>query len=221
MTTTASRPKCGFDDVRYLSLVHKTGLSSVNTQTRGAGCSPLSLILFPFIGFWSLLFSSFGKARTRGTVQSATSAKAEPPERKPVVLSLIMAVVRLFLLSGHAFLGLMLLVIGSLSFYTAWMYNKRVYPYQHQVWQQSAMCQRCGTIFVPNASQITLDAVTTSQLLGEQQRTIVAAARPLLSHAQNMGGQMAQKVVQKTGDLKGKVRREVNGAVEPQSNLPE
>lgn len=84
MTSAVNCPKCGAQDARYLNVVHEAGLSSVDTQTRGGGCSPMSFLLFPFIGFWSLLFSSFGKSRTSGTVQSAVSARAEPPTRKPL-----------------------------------------------------------------------------------------------------------------------------------------
>jgi len=40
----------------------------------------MSFLLFPFIGFWSLLFSSFGKSRTSGTVQSAVWPG---PSRRP------------------------------------------------------------------------------------------------------------------------------------------
>jgi len=153
----------------------------------------MSFLLFPFIGFWSLLFSSFGKSRTSGTVQSAASARAEPPTRKPVAFSLFMAVVGLFLLSGHTGPGVLLLLLGGLSFYAALTYNTRIYPYQRQVWEQSAMCQRCGTVFVPEPDRITLDAVTTGQLLGEHQRHLTAAAQPLLNRAQTLGAQAARK----------------------------
>jgi hypothetical protein len=202
MTSTASCPKCGSDDSKYLNVVHESGLSAVDTQTRGAGCNPLSIILFPLIGFWSLLFSSFGKARTTGTVQSATSAKAGPPTRKPLALSLLMALAGLFLFPGHITFGLLLLAVGGLSFYTAWTYNKRVYPYQYQVWEQSAMCQRCGTIFVADATRITLDPVTTEELLAAQQRKLVSAAQPALNRAQDMGGLVVQNLSRKTEELR-------------------
>ncbi|WP_425145927.1 hypothetical protein [Deinococcus sp.] len=219
MTQTASCPKCGSDDAKYLSVVHESGLSAVNTRTRGAGCNPLSILMFPLIGFWSLLFSSFGNARTTGTVQSLTSAKAGPPARKPLAFSLLLAVIGLFLLSGHTAIGLLLLAVGGLSFYVAWTYNRRVHPYQYQVWEQSAMCQRCGTIFVPDAARITLDAVTTGQLLAEQQRKLVTAAQPALNRAQDLGGQVAQKVVQRTTELRVVVQREEHTApVEPKAD---
>ena len=222
MTQTSTCPKCGSDDARYLSVVHESGLSSVNTRTRGAGCNPLSILLFPLIGFWSLLFSSFGNARTTGTVQTAMSAKAGPPTRKPLAFSLFLAVVGLFLLSGHTVLGVLLLAIGGLSFYTAWTYNRRVHPYQYQVWEQSAMCQRCNTIFVPDPARITLDAVTTGQLLAQQQRKLVNAAQPALNRVQDLGGQVAQKVVQKTGELKVTAHREgIEAPVEPQVHQQE
>ena len=219
MTQLVTCPKCGSDDARYLNVVHESGLSAVNTQTRGAGCNPLSIILFPLIGFWSLLFSSFGKARTTGTVQSAMSAKAEPPTRKPLAFSLFLAVVGLFLLSGHTVLGVLLLAVGGLSFYAAWTYNRRVHPYQYQVWEQSAMCQRCGTIYVPDAARITLDAVTTGQLLAEQQRKLVTAAQPALNRAQDLSGQVAQKVIQKTAELRVAAQREEDSVpVEPKAD---
>ena len=212
MTQTASCPKCGSQDARSLSVVHESGLSSVQTQTRGAGCNPLAILLFPIIGFWSLLFSSFGKARTTGTVQSAASAKAGPPVRKPLAFSLFLAVVGLFLLSGHTVLGVLLIAVGVLSFYAAWTYNRRVHPYQYQVWEQSAMCQRCGTVFVADAARITLEAVTTGQLLADQQRKLVGAAQPVLNRAQNFGEQMTQKAMQKSEALDAAAQRKVDGA---------
>lgn len=193
MTQAARCPKCGSDDAKYLSMVHEAGLSNVNTQSRGAGCSPLTILLFPLIGFWSLLFSSFGRSSTAGTVQSVASSRAAPPQRKPLTLSVLMLLAGFFLWSSHAFLSAALLIVGGLSLYIALMYNRRVYPYQRQVWEQSAMCQRCGTVFVSDASKITLDAVTTGQLLGEQQRKLVIAAQPMLTRAQELGGQVTEK----------------------------
>ncbi|MDV6375402.1 hypothetical protein [Deinococcus arenicola] len=175
-------------------------------------------MLFPLIGFWSLLFSSFSRARTTGTVQTVSSARAAPPQRKPVAFSVVMVIAGLFLLSSHAFVGVLLLVLGGLSLYTGLTYNGRVYPYQLQVWQQSAMCQRCGTVFVVDPSQVTLDAVTSEQLRAEQRRKVALAARPMLTQAQNLGGQAAQKVsqkvVQKAGEVRDSAQREMRRRAE-------
>ena len=195
-------PKCGSEDAKYLNVIHEAGLSNVNTTTKGAGCSPLTIILFPLIGFWSLLFSSFGSGKTTGTVQTVASQKAAPPEPKPVAFSVLMLLAGLFLLSSHAFLALVLMIFGGLSAYTAWTFNKRVLPYQRQVWEQSAMCQRCGTVYVPNAAGITLEATSTKQIMAEQQRKLVVAAQPMLSRAQDVGGQVAQKAMQKAEELR-------------------
>jgi len=202
MTQVADCPKCGSNDTKYLRVIYEAGLSSVNTKSRGAGCSPLSIILFPLIGFWSLLFSSFGKAKTTGTVQTVASGRAAPPERKPLTFSILLVLAGLFFFSSSTFWGLLLLVVGGLSLYTALTYNGRVYPYEHQVWEQSAMCQRCGTVAIPDASKITLDAVTTNQLLGEQQRKLVVAAQPVLTRAQELGGQAVQKVAEKAAEAR-------------------
>lgn len=207
-------PKCGSHDARHLNLIHESGLSNVNTNSRGAGCSPLTFLLFPLIGFWSLLFSSFTRARTTGTVQSVTSARAAPPQRKPIALSVVMVLAGLFLLSSHGFFGVLLLVLGGLSLYTGLTYNGRVYPYQLQVWQQSAMCQRCGTVFVVDPSRVTLDAVTPEQLRGEQRRRVALAAKPMLTQAQNFGGQAAQKVAQKAGEVRDSAQREMGRAAQ-------
>lgn len=202
MTQLAHCPKCDSSDAKYLNVVYEAGLSTVNTRSRGAGCNPLTIILFPLIGFWSLLFSSFGKGKTTGTVQTASSGKAAPPQRKPLAVSVVMVVAGLIFFSSSTFWGLLLLVVGGLSFTTALMYNSRVYPYQRQVWEQSAMCQRCNTIFVPDASKITLTAVTSSQLLADQQRKLVGAAQPMLTRAQELGGQAVQKVAEKAEEAR-------------------
>lgn len=199
-------PKCGSEDARYLNVIHEAGLSSVNTTTKGAGCSPLTIILFPFIGFWSLLFSSFGSGKTSGTVQTVASIKAAPPERKPMAFSALLLLAGLFLLSSHSFMGLVLLVFGGLSAYTAWTFNHRVLPYQRQVWEQSAMCQRCGTIYVPDQAGITLEATSTRQIMEEQQRKLVVAAQPMLTKAQDLSGQVVQKAAQKATQKADEIR---------------
>ena len=196
MTQTTSCPNCGSDDAKYLSVVYESGLSSINTQTEGA------------IYNHRATKRNATTATTTGTVQSATSVKARPPARKSLKFSLLLAVIGLLLLSRHTAPGLLLLAAGSLWFYVTWTYNRRVYPYQYQVWEQSAMCQRCGTIFVPDETRITLDAVTTGQLLAAQQRNLVTAAQPVLNRARDLKGQMTQSVMQKNEDLKGAAHRE-------------
>lgn len=210
--TQVACPRCGSSDARYLNVIHEAGLSNVNTSSRGAGCSPLTLLLFPLIGFWSLLFSSFGRARTTGTVQTVSSARAAPPGRKPVAFSVLMVLAGVFVLSSSTLLGLLLLVIGGLSLYAGVVYNRRVYPYQLQVWEQSAMCQRCGTVFVADDSRITLDAVTTRQVLGEQQRRLTVAAQPALTRAQALGAQAAQRAAQKAREVGASAQREISRA---------
>lgn len=202
LPTHSPCPKCGSEDAKYLNVIYEAGLSNVNTTSKGAGCNPLTILLFPLIGFWSLLFSSFGRAKTTGTVQTVASQKAAPPERKPIAFSVVLMLVGLYFLSSSAFLGLLLIIFGGLSAYTAWMFNSRVLPYQMQVWEQSAMCQRCGTIYVPNTAGITLDAVSTKELMAEQQRKLVVAAQPLLTRAQDLGEKAAQKAVQKAEELR-------------------
>ena len=200
MTQTASCPKCGSDDAKYLSVVHESGLSSVNTRTEGA------------IYNHRATKRNATTATTTGTVQSATSAKASPPTRRALKFAFLLAVVGLVLLSRHTALGLLPLTAGILWLYVAWTYNRRVHPYQYQVWEQSAMCQRCGTVFVPDATRITLEAVTTGQLLADQQRRLVSAAQPVVNRAQNFGEQMTQKAMQKSEALDAAAQRKVDGA---------
>lgn len=147
--------KCGIDDYKTLKMVYASGTSNLNLKTRGAGCNPFTILLFPFIGFWSLLFSSFGASRTTGTQQSLISAEATPPERKSLVGSLVVAVIGLFLLGGGGkFLGLILLVLGGLSTYAAITYNSRTFPRERAAWENSVMCQRCGNIYMPGLTAV-------------------------------------------------------------------
>lgn len=194
-------PKCGSQDAKYLSLIYEGGLSSVNTNTHYRR----------------------GPVSTTGTVQSASSQRAAPPGKKAYsacLLTLVLGVV--FWSSDMALLGVALLLLSLYLGYTAFIFNSRVWPHRYQVWQQSAMCQRCGTIYVPNAAGITLDATSTQEIMAEHQRKLVVAAQPILSRAQDLGGQVAQKAVQKAEELRANAQREAqtdeaNQAAKPQS----
>jgi hypothetical protein len=202
----ASCPKCGFDDAKYLSVVYESGLSAVNTQTEGAIHNRRA---------------TRTSATTTGTVQSATSAKASPPKRRALKFALLLTVVGVVLLARHTPSGLLPLAAGIVWLYMAWTYNRRVYPYEYQVWEQSVMCQRCGTIYVRDASKITLEAVTTGQVLSEQQRKLVSAAQPVLNRVQK-----AQRDAQKDEALNDATHQEEDNSAnetqpDPKNTDPE
>ncbi len=154
-------PKCQSSDARYLSVIHKEGLSRIDTQSR-SGCNPFALLLFPLIGVYSLFFVGSRRLKTEGTQQSILSAESAPPTRKPLIGSVLWALVGLLLMTNHAvFIGLVILIIAGLAGYAAYQYNNQKFPAEYALWQNSLMCSKCGTVYATKLVAPATSAQTT------------------------------------------------------------
>ncbi len=148
-------PKCNSTDVKKVSLAHEEGLFRSEGRTRlravvvGGGGPDLVV----------------GRATTRGTEQSALSKKLTPPE-KWSYLKVIGWSVLVFLCSGwlvfyvntvttnattvlSAPLTAFSLISGAvfvLLLFFVWKHNHSTYQRQFAQWDDSFICQRCGTV---------------------------------------------------------------------------
>lgn len=140
--------QCNSDNVQKLSLVYEQGTQNIQTtgHTTGAG-----------VGFGSGgLGAAFGSARTTtaGKSQSITAQKAAPPNKKPLILQVVLTIVGILLLmadfkGGWAIvLGWGLIATGGFMIWKSYQYNKNTYPPLYAEWQRSWFCNKCGSIFL-------------------------------------------------------------------------
>lgn len=136
-------PSCQSEEWRLASLVHKEGLSSINTRTSGSAIG---------VSQGGLGFSS-GSARTTGTQQTAISKAASPPSGylKTIALGII------------GFIALIIALINGTTMWMPWIIamacgygiykffpeEKRIYTEKMARYKVTRMCQRCGTLYIP------------------------------------------------------------------------
>ena len=148
-------PKCNSTDLKKVSLAHEEGLFRSEGRTR------LRAVVVSGSGpDWVV-----GRATTQGTHQSALSRKFSPPV-KWSYLKIVGWSVLVFLCAGwlvfyvntvttnattvsSAPLTLFALISGSmfvLLLFIAWRHNHSTYPRKYARWNQSFICERCGTV---------------------------------------------------------------------------
>lgn len=145
-------PKCGSPEFTRLSLVYAHGFSEVESRSRlwgfGLGGSALG----------------FGRAKTRGHLQSKLSLAVSPPTKMSywkvikwgLLASLIVWWVLLNLTAApggprtfaHDFPFIAYANGALLIFFlwVVWRYNRLVFPGRYTNWDRSFMCTRCGHI---------------------------------------------------------------------------
>jgi hypothetical protein len=146
--------RCGSDDLRSLSVVYASGLSTTQSSGRLTGIG---------IGEDGDVIFAGGGAAVPGVQQTALATTAAPPEPQTVswlVPGFVGGVTALLvvLLGGWRLgaLGAAVLALG-VGFAIARLvygrhrraakeYNDNVYRPRKMVWDQSVMCLRCGTI---------------------------------------------------------------------------
>ena len=141
-------PSCGAGDVRRLQLIYREGYSAINASTNSVGVATGG-------GYASL---GSATARTTGSQQTLLSMGAAPPEKKKTGGSIFGVVIgTMFILGGLGspgaglLFGLALAGICGYFLKQALEHNRTVYPAQHQRWQNTFMCNRCGEHFIPQA----------------------------------------------------------------------
>jgi hypothetical protein len=146
-------PKCNSYDLKKVSLAYQEGLFHVNTRTRMLG----------------LLFASggpdvmVGRATTTGVQQSALSKSLVPPTKwsymKLILWSAtisfiaLVAYVRVVMTSPPPVSSLPVKIYVAVAplvfiflFVSIWRHNHSGYQRQYTLWDQSFICERCGTV---------------------------------------------------------------------------
>lgn len=126
-------------------MIWQDGLSHIDAKTVGAGYARgLGL----------------GGAYTSGTVQSASSRGAQPPEKHPVfwpiavffVLNGVLLAVVCLIFDVPAWLDLVLnwlwLPPSLVNAVVAMRYNRNIYPRDLVAWHRAFRCNRCGSVFL-------------------------------------------------------------------------
>src|SRR6266481_5952765 len=146
-------PKCSSTDLKKVSLAYQEGLFHVNARTRMLG----------------LLFASggpdvmVGRATTRGVQQSALSKRLVPPTKwsylKLILWSAaisfvgLVAYVRVVITSPPPVSSLPVKIYFAVApimfislFLSIWRHNHSTYRQKCSEWNDSYICERCGTV---------------------------------------------------------------------------
>jgi hypothetical protein len=146
-------PKCNSNNLKKLSLAHQEGTHHIDTRSRMRG------LLFADGGPGILV----GRLSTRGSQQSALAKRLSPPSKwryvKLVIWSGVVTFIALVLYVQHVMSSpvpasslpvkvyavfapvVLLLLVG-----TVWRHNHSTYQQKYDQWNESFICQRCGTV---------------------------------------------------------------------------
>lgn len=134
---------CQSDNVQKLSLAYESGISDVNTKTKGVSFGGGGL--------------NFGGAKTKGTSQTALSKRTAPPRKysyiKPLLIGLLASFIADIALTslnipwlGYAVLA----VVSGGLLYRSYLYNHNQWPALYNSWSNSFICHKCGAIYEVN-----------------------------------------------------------------------
>ena len=144
---------CGSTDVRKLSVVHASGVTSVTMETTG---SAIGMTGGGNIGV------GFGSATSSGIQQTALSESVAPPaQRKPTVkaagIGCSVAVFALIIgAATGSFTAFAIILISSLVVLAVLssaekrdieQWNSTEWPILKAKWDRSLLCMRCGKVF--------------------------------------------------------------------------
>jgi len=146
-------PKCNSSDLKKASLAYKEGIYHIATRSRIRG------LLFAGGGPNVLV----GRTTTRGSEQSALSKRLSPPSKwsyvKLVLWSGVLTFIALVLYVQHVMsssvpassLPVKVYVISApvvlfLLVGIVWRHNHLTYEQRYAQWNESFICQRCGTV---------------------------------------------------------------------------
>lgn len=135
-------PSCNNENIQKLSIIHSSGLSSLETSSTGIGVGSDSL--------------GAGFINTSGTHQTALSEQTSPPKKLNyfhllIICGIIFVIGMLFIQDSFP----VVLVIWSLlsAGGTLWVLNKaydfnhNAYSKKYELWNKKFMCLRCGEVF--------------------------------------------------------------------------
>src|SRR5713226_8111405 len=146
-------PKCNSSNLKKVSLVHQEGTYHIAARSKMRG------LLFAGGGPGILV----GRTSTRGSQQSALSKRLSPPTKwsyvKLVGWSGVVTLIALVIYVQHVMsspvpassLPVKLYVIFApivllLFIGTVWRHNHSIYQRKYAQWNESFICERCGTV---------------------------------------------------------------------------
>jgi hypothetical protein len=146
-------PKCGRTDLKKVSLVYQEGLFRVDTRTRMLG--------FLFAGGGPDVM--VGRATTTGVQKSALSKSLVPPTKwsylklilwsAAISLVALVAYVRVVMSSPPPVSSFPVKIYAAVApvaflflFATIWRHNHSAYQQKYAQWNESHICERCGTV---------------------------------------------------------------------------
>ncbi len=146
-------PKCDSNNLKKVSLAYQEGTYHIDTRSRMRG------LLFAGGGPGIVV----GRTATRGSQQSALSKRLKPPSKwsylKLVLWSGVVTLIALVIYVQHVMSSpvpasslpvklyvifapvVLLLLVG-----TVWRHNHSTYQQKYDQWNESFICQRCGTV---------------------------------------------------------------------------
>lgn len=130
--------RCQSDNVQKLSMAYESGISDVNTKTKGFSLGGGGL--------------NFGGAKTKGTSQTALSKRTAPPRKYsyvwPFIFGLLSAFITDVFLPTPPFVTKIVFVgvVGGLLFRSI-SFNRNQWPSLYKIWSNSFICGKCGEIF--------------------------------------------------------------------------
>lgn len=139
---------CNSENTQRLEVIFEEGTSQINTTSNTAVGG---LMRGGGTGFGA-------KTTTKGTSMTAAAQKVVPPAKKSFKACIILILIGLFWTYMNTFnafdfigavIGIALIAGGGFLGYKSFKYNNEVYPPIYDVWLNSWMCQKCGTIFTP------------------------------------------------------------------------
>jgi hypothetical protein len=146
-------PKCNSNNLKKVSLAHQEGTCHIDTRSRMRG------LLFAGGGPDILV----GSTTTRGAQQSALSKRLSPPSKwsyvKLVLWSAVVTLIALIIYVQHVMSSPVPASSLPVKLYVAlaplvfvllvgivWRHNHSAYQQKFVQWNESFICERCGTV---------------------------------------------------------------------------
>ena len=139
-------PSCHSENIQKLSIVYESGISDINTTSKGTAVG---------IGSGGLGIG-VGAKETKGTSQTAASQRAAPPLKmkylKPIGFILVLFIIVSIFIDTHSNIIKSILSYGFMASSIAWIYyafqyNKKTWPPLKITWDRSFLCNRCSKQF--------------------------------------------------------------------------
>lgn len=139
-------PSCHSENTQRLSVVYESGISDINTKSRGW--------IFGMGGGDSGV--GITTSKTKGTSQTAASLNSSPPEKMGYwKLQLLLFVICAVLVGMFAqdnkilekLFTIIWLCVSAFFVYRTFKFNQQQWPKQMRAWENTFQCNRCNEVF--------------------------------------------------------------------------